>query len=139
MDNTNEVWCLVGTGDVPIAITAATDLGLFTLEAVIKAYKDPMTIPEWIEVCSDIKSLKECAKVFDRVAGKPTTLEFIPLAEAVETFNSNQDFMYLLRILMEDGQNNYKDAKGNEILNPGCAHFKLKKIEEYAEETNGRP
>lgn len=140
LDNQKEVWTLVGNGEVPVAVSAEKDIARFTLEAVLKAYADPINFPELVEVYSDMKTMKEYAEAFDTVAGRPTKLEFTPIEQAVAHYaTTKEQFVYLLQLLMGEGAFDCSDANGNELLNPGQSIWKLKSIQDYASETNGRP
>jgi len=141
LNNTTEVWNLVGTGNVPVAVTAERDLAKFTVQAALKAVDPSVCIPEFIEVYSDMKTLREYSAEFDKVAGRATKLEFTPITEALSDYESaGKPFESLIQILFEEGAYDYTTSgEGNELLNPGESIWKLKKITEYAEETGGRP
>ncbi|OXA60691.1 isoflavone reductase-like protein [Folsomia candida] len=142
LDTAAEVWTLVGKGETPVAVCAEGDIGHFAVEAALKAFKDPTNFPDFVEVYSDMKTMKEYAQAFDNVAGRSTKLEFTPMEQALAHYEStHHQFEYLLQILFEEGAFDCSDAKnkGNELLNPGELVWKLKKIEEYAQETQGRP
>lgn len=139
LDNKAEKWTLVGQGNTPLATTAGVDLGRFAAEAVLKVFKDPGSFPEIIEILSDMRSLREYAKVFDKVAGRETKLEFVPLKTMLEKYEKEKKFEILLQILFEEGGFNMPNPNGNALLNPGEKVWKLKKMEQYATETKGRP
>jgi uncharacterized protein YbjT (DUF2867 family) len=139
-DNKAEVWKIIGSGNVPVAVTAERDLANFTVEAALLAFKDPEGTPDFIECFSDMKTLREYAEQFDKVAGRVTKLEFTTVDQALTYYEAeNRPFEYILQILFEEGAYNYTDCEGNELLNPGENIWKLRKITEYASETGGRP
>jgi len=140
LDCAAEVWSLVGDGNVPVAMTSEKDLGRFTLEAVLQIFSQPdKKLSDELEVYSCQMTFREYAQAFDKVAGRPTKLEFIPMEEMKEEYKKTQSFETLIKILFAEGVFDYSKSIANELLNPGGKLWKLKTIQEYAEETDGRP
>jgi len=96
-DNTAEVWTIVGSGDVQVAMTSMKDVGRFALEAVLLVHNGTF-IPDELEVFSCQKTIKEYAAIFDSVAGTDTTLEFVDLQKAKEDYQNSQEFLDLLKV-----------------------------------------
>lgn len=134
LDNVSGVWTVVGNAlDFPVATTSERDTGRFTLEAVLLAYSDIDKVPDSIEVYSDIRKLRDYAKVLDKVSKRETKIEILQLDDVKAEYEATQDFTKLIILLFSEGAFNHSTA-GNQLLNPNGSVWKLKKIEEYAQE-----
>lgn len=111
----------------------------FTLEAVLLAHSDITKVPDAIEVYSDIRTLKEYAKALDKVSKRETKWQIRQVEDVKAEFKATQGFHTLVSLLFSEGAYNYPNANGNQLLNPNESVWKLKKIEEYAQETGGIP
>lgn len=120
-------------------MTSERDLARFTLEAVLLAHSDVSKCPDELEVYSDIRTLRDYAKAFDKVSGGEIKIENVPVETFMKEYNECKEFEKLLMILFAEGAYNYSKATGNDLLNPNESVWKLKKIEEYAKETGGVP
>ncbi|ODN00923.1 Isoflavone reductase-like protein [Orchesella cincta] len=142
LDCVSGVWTLVGNAaDIPCAMTAERDLGRFILEAIFHGLSDVSGCPDEIEVYSDMKTLREYAKGFDKVSGRVTKIEQVPLEEFKAEYEKSADkeFVKLLMMMFAEGAYDFSNATGNQLLNPNETVWKLKKFEEYAKESGGIP
>lgn len=111
----------------------------FTLEAVLLAHSDILKCPDELEVYSDIRTLREYAKAFDKESGDKIQINAVPLSEFLVEYKKETAFEKLIMIMFAEGVYNYSNSIGNQLLNPNESVWKLKKIEDYAKETHGVP
>lgn len=85
-DNEKEAWNIVGDGDVPISLTAREDVGRFTMEAAIMAYRQPEKVPERVITYSCTHTFQEYATILDKYAttGHKLKINGEPLVKAKE-------------------------------------------------------
>ncbi|CAL8126578.1 unnamed protein product [Orchesella dallaii] len=141
LDCISGVWTLVGNApDIPCAMTAERDLGRFTLEAILLAHSDISKCPDEIEVYSDMKTFRDYAKSLDKVSGREIKIVQVPVEDfKTEYEKADKQFEKLLMLMFAEGTYDYSNATGINLLNPNESIWKLKKFEEYAEETGGIP
>lgn len=69
----NPTWTIPGPEGTKCAFTSFQDIGRFVLSACLQAYADPSSVPSKLRVSSDIRSLDECADLWEQASGDKVT------------------------------------------------------------------
>ncbi|KAF8321664.1 NAD(P)-binding protein [Clavulina sp. PMI_390] len=132
-------WEIPEDGNTPFALSDVSDVGRYTLRAIILARQDPKSVPDRLRVYSDAKTLNEYASIVERVTQTKLTKRYIPRTKLLAIWeNDSGQTQYpnlFLKIMVGTTAIDFSEREHNELLNPGGTYFKPASFEKLVEST----
>jgi hypothetical protein len=140
-DTKNGIFESIGSPDRKVSFTSLRNVGNVAAQVARMPVED---VPDQLHVSGSALTVGELAKTMESVGKSSIQTKELNLQEyKKETVaEGTSDPSKYLRFLMGENKINHTGSgqgNDNELVNPGERHWKWKTMEEYAEETGGRP